>query len=143
MARIDDAAWLYRTYYQETLKVYARVWDIYIKFYTVFLTANVLGLGLVAEHIHVHRWPITVAFSVQNLITIGTSIGMARYSVETDKRLRQVADYIAKSDSAPPSIPEVVKGSPVATGLSQWAGYANCAATACLIFCWIAVNFIP
>jgi hypothetical protein len=133
---------LHRTYYLETLKVYARVWDIYIKFYTVFMTANVLGLGLVAERIHEHKWPIALAFSIQNLITMGTSIGVARYSRDTDRRLTSIANHLMASGSAQGAADEVIKGSPVATKLSQWAGYANCVASTCMIGCWIAITLI-
>ena len=144
MPGTENATWLPKTYYHETLKIYAHVWDLYIKFYTVFLTANVLGLGLAVEHIPIaaHRWPIIAAFSIQNLITMGTSLGVARYSSETDIKLRKVAVYLAGSHSAERPLADAVKGSPIPVKLSKWAGLANCIASAIMIGCWIALRYI-
>ena len=139
---MSNTRWLHKTYYLETLKVYARVWDIYIKFYTVFLTANVVGIGLVAKDIHGNRMPIIVSFSILNFILIGTSVWMARYSTDTDKKLREVGNYLMALDSVEGTGAGVIKDSPVALRLSQWAGYANCAASACMIGCWISLKYI-
>jgi hypothetical protein len=142
MTVIDRSVWLHRTYYQETLKVYARVWDLYIKFYTVFMTANILGLGFVTERIHAHRWPVIAAFCIQNVLVIGTSVRVAIYSGQTEEKLARVATFLAGPNADPTSVKDVVAGSPVAGKLSKWAGYANCAASVCMIGCWIALNFI-
>jgi hypothetical protein len=54
----NDQTWLMHKFYETSLQTFVSVWDIYIKFYTVFLTANVLGLGLAVEHLqHGHRGP--------------------------------------------------------------------------------------
>jgi len=56
--------WIVQKWYDETCLQLRNAWDIYIKFYTVFLTVNILGLGLVVQHIDSpgKRWPIVVAF---------------------------------------------------------------------------------
>lgn len=140
---MSEGMWLHRTYYLETLKVYAKVWDIYIKFYTVFLTANVLGLGLVIENMPTKRWPVCLAFICQNVVTIGTSFSVGLYSRKTDDKLIQIAKHLADANPVRRHSDVVTTTSPVARRLSSWAGYANCVATLCIIVCWIAVWRTP
>src|SRR5690348_3775886 len=111
MAEPNDITWLLQNYYLETLKVYTKVWEIYIQFYTVFLTANVLGLGLAAEHIGLgKRGPVVAAFILQNVLTVATSLGVAAYGNVAHKNLSEVAVVLAGSS---PGVPPEVKGSPV------------------------------
>jgi hypothetical protein len=147
-----NTTWLLRSYYSETLKVYARVWDIYIKFYTVFLTANVIGLGLVVQHVPVHRAPICWAFICQNIVTLVTSLSVGIYSRKTDESLVSLTDYLVRIDNEAAeqkgqrvhdnSFIHTLR-SPVAGRLSMWAGVGNCVATVCTIVCWIAVLHLP
>jgi hypothetical protein len=141
MAAPDDITWLHQTYYTETLKVYTNVWDIYIKFYTVFLTANVLGLGLAAEHIAFgKRWPVVIAFMLQNVLTVATSLGVAAYGDVVHENLSKVAEVLVGSS---PGVAKVLKGSPVPTTLSRYAAYANALGCASLIVCWYFAATLP
>jgi hypothetical protein len=70
-----------------------------------------------------------------------TSIGVARYSRQTDATLRKVGGYFATSHSVEHPVTDVVKGSPVALGLSKWSGLANCFASAITIVSWVLVGF--
>src|ERR1700733_6960861 len=116
MAEPDNPTWLQQTYYTETLKIYTKVWEIYIQFYTVFLTANVLGLGLAADHIGLgKRGPVVLAFILQNVLTVATSLGVAAYGKVAHKNLSDVAIALAGSSS---DVALVAKGSPVPTTLS-------------------------
>jgi hypothetical protein len=143
MRSVDDLTWLQRTYYQETLKIFTRVWDLYVKFYTVFLTVNILGLGLALQHIdRGNRLPVVLAFVLQNVLTMGTSLVVAHYSIETDKKLIRLTSFLQESGDAPRAAVEALQGSPVPTKLARYAAYANCVASACLIVCWIVVNHI-
>jgi len=140
MPDLDNLTWLHQTYYTETLKVFAMVWTIYIGFYTAFLSANVLGLGLTVQYIHLgNRFWVVVAFTIQNLLTAATSIGVARYGTEADKKLKQVAHLL--TDRTDNSVART--SSPIPIQLSRFAGYANCIGCITLIVCWIAVNSIP
>ena len=113
----QNTVWLQRTYYEETVKVFIHAWDLYVKFYTVFMTFNVTGL-ILAEHYIINpkqRSPVVVAFVVQNLLTLGTSFGIAMYTKETQKKLSTVAEHLAGFHI---QIAEVAKGHPCQDG---WA----------------------
>lgn len=60
-----------------------RAWDIYIKFFTVFLTVNIAALGLIVEKTQpgsAARWVVGITFVVQNAIAVITGLEMARYT---------------------------------------------------------------
>lgn len=59
-----------------------KAWDIYIKFYTVMLTVNVVALGVVVEKVDDPRSRlfIALAFVVQNAGASVTGLAMRRYT---------------------------------------------------------------
>ena len=72
----------------EDLGVTVRMcWDLYIKFYTVFLTFSVIGLGWIltrpgdAQMIPRARQLIAVVFLIQTILTAATSAGIGLYTV--------------------------------------------------------------
>jgi hypothetical protein len=135
-----NAIWLQRTYYQETVRVFIHAWDLYVKFWTVFITFNVVSLGFASRIPVGGRSVVVAAFVVQNLLTLGTSFWIARYSKDTDKKLSSLASHLAGANT---DVAEVAKGSPVPTRLAAWGGYANCIASICLIVCWVVVLRVP
>jgi hypothetical protein len=139
----DNATWLHRAYYEETLKVYSTAWSLYISFYTVFLTANVAGLGIVLEYVpRGDKWPIALAFGIQNVITAVTSFSMSKYSLETSDKLSAIAHSMVTTAPGDPCADSVVQGSPIPESLSKRAGYGNCFACCCHIGSWVAVCLI-
>lgn len=140
----NNTHWLHRTFYLETLKVYSKVWDLYIKFYTVFLTSNVVGIGIALKYLpQCERLFIAIPFCLQNVITAFTSWSVARYSLETDDRLKDVARSLADAETGVVFPDVAIKESPVARRLSARAGYANCFACALHIGVWVAVCLVP
>ena len=74
----------------EDLGVTVRMcWDLYIKFYTVFLTFSVIGLGWIltrpgdAQMIPRARQLIAVVFLIQTILTAATSAGIGLYTGTT------------------------------------------------------------
>jgi hypothetical protein len=143
MAESDDNIWLHRTYYQESITLFGQAWDIYIKFYTVFLTVNVTGLGLVAHFSPSRnsRIPMIAAFCIQNAISACVSAVMGSYGKQVDIRLGRVAEFLSSRQIIDGSVSDVTKGSPVPSIVSKWAGYGNCIASLCMIGCWIGSYF--
>jgi hypothetical protein len=139
-AEVHLDLWLEQTYYKETLKMFAKVWDLYIKFYTVFMTFNVVGLGFASRIPIQSRLPLVAAFVIQNLLSVGTSFTIARYSKQTHDKLSRVATHLVSPHA---NVAKEVRGSPVPIPLAPWGGYANCIAGLCLIVCWIVVSQIP
>jgi len=122
---------------------FQKVWDFYIKFYTAWLTINLIGLGLVVEHVEpASRWPLVVAFVVQNFLTAGTSFLVKNYSVKCSNELEQVYSVAVKEVSKTnDDLSEIVK-SPVPAQLAVWGGFANGVACFGLTTCWLAVLFL-
>lgn len=61
---------------------FVAAWQVYIAFYTVFLTVNLAALGVTLEKVagRKSRVMIAVAFVAQNLLGMATAMAMARYS---------------------------------------------------------------
>ena len=59
-----------------------RVWDIYIKFHTVWMSVNVVALGLQVQYVATvgGRIVLLIAFVLQNLLALWTSINIASYT---------------------------------------------------------------
>lgn len=102
------------------------VWDIYIKFYTAFLTVNLVALGLVVEKVKQERARkfICVGFMIQNLFSLITASGMAMYS-------NQVAHAFLNA----PEIAVLAASRP----LGVWGGIGNALSHVLFIGLWAAV----
>lgn len=115
-----------RLLYEQTCENFRKTWDLYIKFYTVFLTTNIAGLGLVSKYITSPeaRTPIVAAFVIQNLFVAGTSIGISHYSSSVSRKLTDMINLGKHS-------------TPIPSNLAFWGGYANSIASITLIVIWI------
>lgn len=125
--------------YRELNTNFRSLWDIYIKFYTVFLTANVLGIGVVIDRVDPDNRPlIAAAFIAQNLLAAATAAGLATYGRTCRRRLEDTAALFAPptSDRAAAS---VLSRPPIPDTLSTWAGAANIVSHIILIALWIVV----
>lgn len=115
-------------------------WQLYLQFYTVFLTVNVIGLGLTLEHLAPHnRWPMALAFVSQNTISFATAVFMAVYSRKTSSKFQEIAEQLLISRSRP-SRPTAFNESPLAGHLGLWGGIGNAVSHLALIVCWIVVG---
>lgn len=77
-------------------------WELYMKFYTVFLTVNFAALAATIQYIteNNRRWPIILAFVLQNILVGMTSVGMGRYSGNFIERFQQILGAIAEESGA-------------------------------------------
>lgn len=143
----NNVTWLLRKQYEEYMLQLRTTWDLYLKFYTVFLTINVIGLGATVQHItQANRWPVVLAFIVQNLVSSITAIRVGFSAKTTQHDIQEVSNamvHIDESKNDYDSLKEVATKSPIQTNLALWAGIANFISHITLIICWLAVLWIP
>ena len=85
----DAASWLARKYFDEISLQFRTAWDIYIKWYTVFLTANVLALAGAVQYVEPdNRLIVAITFCIQNVLALLTAVYMALFSRRTAERIR-------------------------------------------------------
>jgi hypothetical protein len=136
-------SWLAKKTYDELSLQFRTVWDIYIKWYTVFLSVNVLALGAVVQYVHQeNRWIIVLSFVIQNVLGLGTAVMIARFSAATASRIETVIRCIVSPEIVD-GVPRELRDSPIPGKLGAWSGYANAIGNAALIAGWIALPFIP
>ena len=84
--------WVLKQRVQDLGTTFRAVWDIYIKFYTVFLTFSLAALSWLIEHkitsSHSHK-VIAVVFIGQSLLTSITSGAIGFYSYKAGKQLSE------------------------------------------------------
>ena len=129
----------------EDLGVTVRMcWDLYIKFYTVFLTFSVIGLGWMLTRpgdiavVPRAKQVIAIVFLIQTILTAMTSGGIALYTVHVAHDQEQIEQLLTQSHpSARPPIRPAVPAL-----LAQWGGWSNCAAMLAMAALWLYVGFI-
>jgi hypothetical protein len=133
--------WLGQKALDECSVQFRTVWDIYIKWYTVFLTFNILALGVTTEHLKGRSVQVVaMVFVAENIISLFTGIQIARFSAATKKQASAIAKWIASSDAPPLSMPpDDVLDCPIPGALGRWSGLANSLSHLFLIACWIAI----
>lgn len=140
--RPDD--WLVKKLIEENSLAFRTVWDLYLKFYTVFLTFSITALALTVQYVkhQNQRLPIVLVFVFQNLISAGTAYGVARFSYVSGKRFeavcRQHLRQLTLSDAEADQLKALCE-SPMPGWLGVYGGVANMASHVSLIACWIAV----
>jgi len=129
----------------EDLGVTVRMcWDLYIKFYTVFLTFSVIGLGWMLTRpgdiamVPRAKQVIAIVFLIQTILTAMTSGGIALYTVHVAQDQEQIEQLLAQSH--PSARPPIRPAIPAL--LAQWGGWSNCAAMLAMAALWLYVGFI-
>jgi hypothetical protein len=121
------------------------VWDLYIKFYSVFLTFSVAALAWLASKDDPfaaggsERWTVVAAFVIQSLFTALTSAKIALYSGEVVGQLSQFSDDAA-TFSEESDVKELCKKTSLPTNLARYAGWANFLSMLALAIVWIVVG---
>jgi len=95
---IDEASLQYRT-----------VWDLYIKFYTVYLTFNAAAFGLTVQYVTNPnaRSIVCVLFILQNLISGTTAYKIAQFSLNIKRHSEELANLGA--ELAQEKLPKPIK----------------------------------
>ena len=129
--------WLLRKQYEEVNTTFRTCWDLWLKFYTVFLTFDLAGLALIiggGAAIR-HRQLIVGVFALQTALTSATSAMMPVFS-ETSRRHLEAARHALLSEEADRKpIPPIS----MPTLLAKWSGWANCGVMASMAIVWIAL----
>ena len=129
----------------EDLGVNVRMcWDLYLRFYTVFLTFSVVGLGWVLtrpgdiQMVPRAKQVIAIVFLIQTILTALTSAALAPYTRHVAHDQERIEDLLTQSHGgARPSIKPAVP-----TFLAQLGGWSNCAAMLAMAALWLYVGFI-
>lgn len=135
--------WILKRRHEDPGVTVRMCWDLYIKFYTVFLTFSVVGLGWILtragdiQMVPRAKQVVATVFLIQTILTAVTSAGIALYTVHVHDQ-----DHVEGllTQSHPGGWPSVRPAVPAL--LAQWAGWSNCAATPAMAALWFYVGFI-
>ena len=134
--------WVLKQRVQEVGTMFRTVWDIYIKFYTVFLTFSLAAMSWLIEHkinsSHSHK-VIAVVFIGQSLLTSITSGAIGFYSFKAGKQLSGTEITLLTGIHVPPVLKRTQT---IPSGLGLWSGFANAAAMIGMACVWYWVGFI-
>ena len=138
-----DNVWLLRRRYQDQTQYFLASWDFYFKFYTVFLTFSVAGLGwfLSSDALELSsftRGCIAVVFIIQTALTAGTSVLMARRGSVLANQQTEVGKQLLGI----PTNVKVEDMSAIPSDLATWAGGANCVAMSSMALLWLYLGFL-
>ena len=140
-AQAGDETWsrLGFEQYREHATSFRSSWDIYIKFFTVFITFNVIAIGAVLERVAPTNRPLmSAAFIAQNLLAAGTALGVAWYSRRCKEQMERTADVLLAS-AGDPATRAILREAPIPANTGVWAGVANFIAHVTLIAVWILI----
>lgn len=126
--------WAYELYLKELCQTFRATWEAYLKFYTVFLTVNMVAVGVVMEvrDAETTLAVIVIIFLIQNLVSLGTALGIVWYSRNVSREVRQHFYAIAPSLAVKASV-----NSPLPGPLTIWGGTANAIGQLALIGAWL------
>ena len=133
--------WVLKQRTKELGTMFRTVWDIYIKFYTVFLTFSLAAMGWLIEHkitsSHSHKI-IAGVFIGQSLLTAITSGAIGFYSYKVGKQLSGVELTLLTGINLPPALR---RAQTIPSGLGLWAGFANASAMILMSLVWYWIGF--
>jgi hypothetical protein len=135
--------WVLKQRTKELGTMFRTAWDIYIKFYTVFLTFSLAAMGWLIEHkitsSHSHKL-LAGVFIGQSLLTSITSGAMGFYSYKVGKQLSEVEITLLTGIHLPPALK---RAQTIPSGLGLWSGFANAVAMIGMSWVWYCVGFKP
>ncbi len=133
----SSRTWLLQKQYEEVNTNFRTCWDLWLKFYTVFLTFDIAGIALIVSHDRPlkHSHAIAIVFVLQTVLTSITSAKMAIFSESSRDHLEAARHALLCEDSDTTPIPPI--SMPV--DLAKWSGWANCGVMAAMALVWIAL----
>jgi hypothetical protein len=138
----DD--WILKRRHHDLSLTVRASWSLYMRFYTVFLTVSVIGLGWVltrpadAPIVPRAKHVIAIVFVIQTLLTAITSVAMALYTMRVARDQEQIENCLVQSYAAA----RPACGPAVPASLARFAGWFNCAAMVAMAALWLYVGFI-
>ncbi|HEX4965089.1 MAG TPA: hypothetical protein VF173_30050 [Thermoanaerobaculia bacterium] len=141
--RGSNRTWLLQKQYEEINTNFRTAWDLYIKFYTVFLTFNVAALAALFSNnfalAEKSKWLVIGAFVLQDLLCAATSGLMAKFSQHSAEKLEQARTELLK-DSAEHG--DGIHAGSLPINLGRWAGWANCGAMLAMVVLWFGASLM-
>jgi len=142
MADDTDSRWLKRRLFDENVKSFFSAWDLYLKFYTVFFTVNVAGIGLLVQHVpQDRRLIIVLTFIGQNILAGGTAYHLTGFGHAVDDRLRALATALS-ADAAKGEDLLPLEKSPLPEMVARYGAWANVVGHVLLSASWFATLFV-
>jgi hypothetical protein len=142
VTNLEDSTdvWLLKRRHEDTSTMFRTSWDIYIKFYTVFLTFSMAAMGLVLTRTPPKNVAHILAevFIGESLLCAISSAFMAVYTRWVARDLRRLEKALLGSAPAPGVIAET---SAIPSGLASWAGWANAVGMVGLGCAWAYIAF--
>jgi hypothetical protein len=136
----DNAEWLLRKRYEETHLNFRTLWDLYLKFYTVFLTSNVAALAWVYSRGAgvVSRWPVSLAFFMQCVLVSVSSVLVAKWSKSSRAGIEGIVDAIGflSSQKGEVSDKATLFAVDLPVGIACYGAYANSIGVLTLAVIW-------
>ncbi len=136
--------WILKRRHEDLSLTVRMCWDLYIRFYTVYLTFSVIGLGWVLtrpadiQMVPRARQVIAIVFVIQTILTAITSGAIAVYTAHVAHDQEHIEGLLTQSHvGAWPSV-----GPAVPASLAQWGGWSNCAAMLAMAALWLYAGFI-
>jgi hypothetical protein len=137
----SSTEWLLKRKHEDISQTFRVSWDLYIRFYTVFLTFSVAGLGWMLTQQNglssMAKQVIAVVFLLQTALTAITSGIMAQYSVDAVRDQREIEATLLGETGQPTK----QMRSAIPRSLARWSGWANCAAMAIMGALWVYVGW--
>jgi hypothetical protein len=142
----DVALWLLQRRYDDIGINFRVLWDLYLKFYTVFLTFNIAALAWFSDKRVVGhaRWLVASAFILQCLFTAVTSAKIALHSARVARQLSTVASELQRLAAANDENLDPATGIETSLPLdfSRYGGWVNCVAMSFMAMVWLALAMI-
>jgi uncharacterized protein (DUF433 family) len=113
------------------------VWDLYLKFYAIFLTFNVVALGAVIQWIKSDKELLVFGFVAHNFIALVSALLIARFSHQSASNYKKLCNEQVGSEL----IGDEFK-MPIPASLAMWGALANGFGHLCTMGCWIALLYI-
>ncbi len=141
------ALWLLQRRYDDISTNFRNLWDLYVKFYTVFLTVNIVALAWFSDKrvVGYARWLVAGAFILQCLFTAVTSAKVALHSARIPGQLSAVASELQRLAAANGEQldPATCTQTSLPLDFSRYGGWVNCVAISVVAVVWLAFMVGP
>ncbi|MEA2603189.1 MAG: hypothetical protein QOF89_4181 [Acidobacteriota bacterium] len=135
--------WLLRKQFEERGTNIRMVWDFYIKFYIAFLALNIAGIGAVVQYVaQRNRTPIIIAFSMHNLLAVGTAVFIYKFTQRLNSDMRTLAEAIREDEGVGKASAEIIFKAPLPLAFARYTSIANSITHIGLIGCWVSLRYI-